>query len=59
MEVGRNPGKIANEHITIDSNSHEKVKNLEYSYLYLTTRDSIREKIKYELKAGNSCYYSH
>ena len=36
MEIGRNRGMIANEHIKIGSNSYEKVKTFKYlGSLYL------------------------
>ena len=36
------------------------MKTFKYSYLgsLLTNQNSIKEEIKYRLKAGNSCYYS-
>jgi hypothetical protein len=30
MEVGRRRGMLANEHITVGSNSYEKAKNFKY-----------------------------
>ena len=46
MEMGRHRGMIANAHIMIGSNSHEKVKTFK-SKFYSGGN-----------KAGNSCYYS-
>jgi hypothetical protein len=58
MEIGCNQGIIANEHITISSNSYEKVKTFKYLGSLLTNQNSIQDEIKCRLKAGNSCYYS-
>ena len=58
MEVARHQGTIANEYITIGSNSYEKVKTCKYLCFLLKNQNSIQEVIKRELKAGNSCYYS-
>ena len=58
MQVGRYRDMMANEHITIHSNSYEKVKILKYQGYLLSNQNSTQEKIKYRLKAGNSCYYS-
>ena len=49
---------MADEHIKIGSNSYEKVKTFKYLDSLLTNQNSIHEKIKCKLKAGNSCYYS-
>ena len=49
---------MANENIKIGSNSYEKVKTFKYLGSLLTNLNSIQEKIKCRLKAGNSCYYS-
>jgi hypothetical protein len=49
---------MENEHITIGSNSCEKVKTLKYLGSLLANKNSILEEIKCRLKAGNSCYYS-
>ena len=58
MEIGHHQGMIANAHIKIGSNSYEKVKTFKYLGSLLTNQNSIREEIKFRLKAGNSCYYS-
>ena len=44
--------------MTIGSNLYEKVKTFKYLGSLLTNENSIPEKIKCRLKAGNSCYYS-
>ena len=36
MEIGRLPGKVANEYVTVDSNSYEKVKTFKYLVSLLT-----------------------
>ena len=43
-------------HITADSSS-EKVKAFMYLGSLLTNQNAIHEKIKFRLKAGNSCFY--
>ena len=53
MEIGRNRGVIANEHIKVGSNSYEKVKTFKYLVYSLTIQNSIQEEIKCRLKAGN------
>ena len=57
MEVGRHLVLMANEHITVGSNSHDEAKAFKYFESLLMNRNSIPEKIKCRLKAGNS-YYS-
>jgi hypothetical protein len=47
------------EHITVGSNSYEKVKIFKYLVSLLTKPNSIHEEIKHTLKAENSCYYSN
>ena len=49
---------ISNEHTTVGSNSYEKLKTFKYLCSLLTNQNYIQDKIKYRLKAGNSCYYS-
>jgi hypothetical protein len=49
---------MLNEHITVGSNSYEKVKTFKYIGSLLTYRNSIHKEIKWILKAGTSCYYS-
>ena len=49
---------MANEDITVGSNSYEKVKTFKYLGSLLTNQNPIQEEIKCRLKAGNSCYYS-
>ena len=56
MEIGRHRGIIVNEHIR--TYSYEKVKTFKYLGSLLTNQNSIKDKIKCRLKAGNSCYYS-
>ena len=51
-----NKGMMANEHITVGSNSYEKIKTLKYLDSLLTDQNPIHEEIKYRLRAGNSCY---
>ena len=58
MEIGCHQGMKANDHITVGSNSYEKVKTFKYLASLLTHQDTIQEEIKCILKAGNSCYYS-
>jgi hypothetical protein len=58
MEVGRHRGMMENEHISICSNSYEKVKSSKYLGSLLTNQNSIHEEIKCTLKAGNLSYYS-
>ena len=58
MEIGPHRGKIANEHIRIDSNSYERVKTFKYLGSLVTNQNTVQEEIKCRLKAGNSCYYS-
>ena len=58
MEIGCHRGMIANEHITVGSNSYEKVKTFIYLRSLLKKQNYIQEEIKCRLKAGNSCYYS-
>ena len=41
MEIGRNRGMIANEHIKIGSNYYEKVKSFKYLGSLLTNQNSI------------------
>jgi hypothetical protein len=53
MVVGRRRGMVANEHIAVRSNSYEKVKTFKYLGSLLTNQNSIHEKIKCRLKAGN------
>ena len=40
-----------------EGNSYEKVEKFKYLGSLLTNQNSIQEKIKCRLKAGNSCYY--
>ena len=47
-----------NENIMIGDNSYEKVKTFQYLGSLVTNQNSIHDKIKCRLKAGNSCYYS-
>ena len=56
MEIGCHRGMIANEHIKIGSNSYEELKTFKYLGSLLINQNSIQEKLKYRLKAGNSCY---
>ena len=57
MEIGCHGGMIANEYIRIGSNSYEKVKTFKYVSSLVTNQNSVQDKIKCRLKAGNSCYY--
>jgi hypothetical protein len=57
MELRHHCVMMANYHI-IGSNSYKKVKTFKYLSSLLTSENSIHEKIKYRLKAGNSYYYS-
>ena len=54
MEGGCHQGMIANEHITVGSNSHEKLKIFKYLGSLMTNQNSIHDEIKCKLKAGNS-----
>ena len=58
MEIGRHRDMIASEHISVGSNSYEKVKTFKYLGTLVTNQNSIQNEIKCRLKAGNSCYYS-
>ena len=58
MEVGSHRGMMANKHIRIGTNSHEKVKTFQYFESLLTNENSIQVEIKYRPKAENSFYYS-
>ena len=46
MEIGRNRGVIANEHIKIGSNFCEKAKTFKYVGSLLTNQNSVQEEIK-------------
>ena len=48
----------ANEHITVGSNSYEKVKTFKYLGSLLINQNDIHEEIKCKFTAGNSYYYS-
>ena len=58
MKVGCHRNMLTNKHITVHSNTYEKVKNFKYLGSLLTNQKYIHEKIKCILKAGNSRYYS-
>ena len=58
MEVGCYRGMIANAHIAVGSNLHEKVTTFKYLGFLLTNQNSIHEEIKNRVKAENSYYYS-
>ena len=49
---------MANELITVGSNSYEKVKTFKYLGSLLINQNYIYEEIKCRFTAGNSCYYS-
>ena len=49
---------MANEQITVGSNSNEKVKTFKYLGSLLINNNCIHEEIKCRLTAGNLCYYS-
>ena len=49
---------MENKHIIVGSNSYEKVKSFKYLDSLWSNQNSIREEIKCNLKAGNSCYHS-
>ena len=49
---------MTNEHFIIGSSSYEKMKTFKYLGSSSTNQNSIHDKIKCRLKAGNSCYYS-
>ena len=53
MEIGLHRGMVANEHIRISSYSHEKLKSFKYLGSVVTNQNSIQDKIKCRLKAGN------
>ena len=46
LEIWRQRGKIANEHIKIDSNSYEKVKTFKYLGSLVINQNSIQDEIK-------------
>ena len=58
MEVGPHRIIMINEYIRIGSNSDVKVKTFKCLGSLVINQNSIHEKIKYSLKARNSCYYS-
>ena len=58
MEVRRHRGMMVNKHITVDSNSYQKVKTFKYLGSVLTYQNFILKEIKCRLKTRNSCYYS-
>jgi hypothetical protein len=49
---------MANEHITVGSNSYEKEKTYKYLGPLLINQNYIHEEIKCRLTVGNPCYYS-
>ena len=53
MELGLRRGIMANDHITVGSNSYEIVKTFKYLGSLLTIQNSINGKIKFKLLAGN------
>ena len=57
MEIGRHRGVIANEHVSIGSNSYEKVKTFKFLGTLLTNQNCIQEEIKCRPKTRNSCYF--
>ena len=54
IEIGLHQGMMVNEHITVSSNSYEKVKTFKYLGSLLTNENSITEEMKCRLKTGNS-----
>jgi len=56
MELGRNRGMMANEHIT--ASMWKKVKTCKYLGSLLTNQHFIHGEIKCRIKGGNSRYYS-
>ena len=58
MEAEHIRGMMANEHITIGSNSYENMNTLKYLNSLLTNENSIQEEVNCRRKTGNSCYYS-
>ena len=58
MEFGLHRSIMRNEYITVVRNSYEKVKTFKNLDNLLTNENSIKEEIKYRLKAETSCYYS-
>ena len=50
MEIGRQRGMIANEHIRISSHSYEKVKTFKYLGSLVTNQNSVHKEIKCRLK---------
>ena len=58
MEVEHFRGMMANKHITIGSNSYEKLKTIKSFKSLSMNQNSIHGKIKCRLKGRNSCHYS-
>ena len=58
MEEGGHGVMIANERITVGSNSYGEVKSFKYLGSSLKNKNSVQEKMKCRLKKGNSCHYS-
>ena len=58
MEIGRQCGLVANEHITVGNNRYGKVKTFKYLDYLLANQKSIYGEIKWRLRAENVCYYS-
>ena len=56
-EVTSHRGMMANEHITVASNSYGKAKTLKYLGFLVTNQTSNHKEIKCRPKAGNPCYY--
>jgi hypothetical protein len=56
MKIGSHRSITANEHITIGSNSYEKI---EFKYLgFMKNKNPIHDEIKCIIKAGNSYCFS-
>ena len=53
MEIGRQRGMIANEHIRIGSHSYEKMKTFKYLGSLVANQNYIQKEVKCRLKAGN------
>ena len=58
MEIGHHWGIMANECITLGSNSYEKVKTVKFFGSLLTNQNSTHKEIKCRFKVGNSCHSS-
>ena len=57
--LGHHRGMMANELITVGSNSYEKVKAVKYLVSLLANQNSIHEEVKYRLNGGINTFKYH